>query len=104
MISPLAALVRLHELTIDPPADQEVRIRLEGRLRQAMSARLQAAYENALRRYGASALAELDRGICRGCYVRQPAGLVAISGHVHQCQNCGRLIYDPDEAWEEVAI
>ena len=102
MISPLAALVRLHELNVDPPKSKATRQRQEERLLQALSSRLRAHYDHARARYGDSALVPLERNVCRGCYMRQPSVLNEIEEGISQCENCGRLNYDADLAFEEL--
>lgn len=99
MIAPLAALLRLHELHIEG-ADINGRGAEINRLRQSMSDRLNERYEQLLSRHGHTAVAELERGICRGCFMRQPGQTVELEEDVYQCENCGRLLYDPDVAFE----
>ena len=102
MISPLAALLRLHELNTEPPEDEAKRRRHEQRLMVALPDRLQAHYETARRRYGLTAVVPLERGICRGCYVRQPSAPKSIEEGVFSCQSCGRVLYDQEAAFEEL--
>lgn len=100
MIAPLAALIRYHELKTDNSEKTSYNKREEARLLASMSDDLKNRYEMAVRRYGAKAVVPLERGICRGCFMRQPAILPEIEEDVHACQNCGRLLYDPDVAYE----
>lgn len=101
MISPLAALLRLHEIhlakngTPDAPRNAEV-----SRLLQALTPALHQRYVNTLRRHGVNAVAPLEHGICMGCFMRQPSQPQQIDEGLFLCQHCGRILYDRDEAYE----
>ena len=98
MIAPLAALLRLHEMTessgLDPENNQQAR------LLQAINATAMRKYAIANRRFGAGSVVPMDRGVCSGCYMVQPASLPELDEDIHQCTHCGRLIYDTDVAYE----
>lgn len=98
MISPLQALIRIHEMNVEEP---DFRDSVEkGRLEQSFSSALARKYGLTFRKFGAAALVPMERGVCRGCYTRQPAMMEEIDEDVHECFNCGRLIYDPDVAYD----
>jgi predicted nucleic acid-binding Zn-ribbon protein len=99
MIAPLAALLRYHELKTQGTAAALTR-REEARLLQSLTLDIQRRYSNLSKRFEASAVVPLERGICTGCYMRQPADLKEIGEDIHECQHCGRLLYDPDVAFE----
>ncbi|MCC6545836.1 hypothetical protein IT570_01615 [Candidatus Sumerlaeota bacterium] len=101
MIHPLAALIRFHELQVDAFTPVGSKLPQEAlRLQQAMSPTLQQYYPRLFQRYGSTAVVPLRRGICTGCHVRHPAGASKLAEGVSQCQNCNRLVYDADEAFE----
>lgn len=101
MISPLAALIRYHELTTESPSEgTPVRTSEEFRLLQSIPQDLQKRYLRVHKRYNASAVTTLERGICTGCHMRQPAAAPEVAEDVHECQSCGRLLYDPDVAFD----
>ncbi len=99
MIAPLAALLRLHEYCTEgkkaPKRGAEV-----NRLRQSLSEELSERYDGLVEQHGAGAIAELDRGICTGCFMRQPDQTIQVEEDIYACQNCGRLLYDPDVAYD----
>ena len=99
MIAPLAALLRLHELQTSGEAESPMGRREEARLLQPLSSALLEQYQNLQRRYGDSAIVPMERRICKGCYMRQPAIPEEVEEDVHVCQNCSRLLYDPDVAF-----
>lgn len=100
MIAPLAALIRLHELQTVCSDTPETQKREESRLLQSLSPDVLRHYGNAQRRYGMSAVVPMHKRSCSGCHVRQPAVLPELAEDVHECQHCGRLLYDPDVAYE----
>lgn len=53
-----------------------------------------AAYENAIRRAGITAVVHMSNGRCRGCQVTVPANLVkaADEGQLVNCDSCGRIL------------
>lgn len=102
MIHPLAALLQYHEIYSGPvqgPGDATRRPDTH-RILQAVSPALHQRYLKIHRRYGANAIVPRNRGICSGCHVHQPAASQEVERGVFQCQNCHRLLYDPDEAFE----
>lgn len=101
MIHPLAALIRFHEMQTEASAKPEAPPQQEAlRLQQAMSPTLQHHYLKLFARYGSTAVLPLRRGVCTGCHMRHPAGAGKLAEGVSQCQNCHRLVYDADEAFE----
>jgi len=104
MIAPLAALLRYHELNTAQalPAEgvKASHSAEASRLLQAMTPNLQRQYLKVAKRYGVTAIAPAERGVCTACSMRQPKGAVELDYEVTQCQNCGRLLYDPDAAYE----
>jgi predicted nucleic acid-binding Zn-ribbon protein len=98
MIPPLAALLRLHEHLSNP--ENPAKAAEIKRLRQSLSPILIRKYELANRRFGGGCVVPMERGICSGCYMMQPASLPEIDEDVHECTHCGRLLYDPDVAYE----
>lgn len=102
MIPPLAALVRFHELTLETSAQADAVSRLaeKNRLLTSMSPDLQKHYAKIQRRHGISAVVPMKRGVCTGCFVRQPARPVEVDEEVYECFQCNRLLYDPDVAYE----
>ena len=95
MISPLAALLRIHEMDVEGEETSE-----KIRLQQSLSPALARKFAITRRRFGATAVVPMERGVCRGCYTRQPSLVPEIDEDVHECFNCGRLIYDPDIAYD----
>ncbi|MCC5877198.1 MAG: hypothetical protein JJU11_13335 [Candidatus Sumerlaeia bacterium] len=95
MISPLAALLRLHEMVNEGEDSPEM-----VRVAQSLSPTLARKFEITRRRFGATAVVPMERGVCKGCYTCQPAMVPEIDDDVHECFNCGRLIYDPDIAYD----
>lgn len=79
---------------------KETHRREETRLLQSLSPDALRHYTNAERRYGISAVVPMAKQSCTGCHVRQPKMLAEVAEDVHECQNCGRLLYDPDVAYE----
>ncbi|MEO8377368.1 MAG: hypothetical protein ABI579_06830 [Candidatus Sumerlaeota bacterium] len=101
MIHPLAALIRFHEIQSDGVVRPEGSLPAEAlRLQQVLTPTLQQHYEKLFARYGSTAVLPLRRGICTGCHMRHPAGAHRLAEAISQCQNCHRLVYDPDEAYE----
>ncbi len=103
MIAPLAALLRLHEINVEA-SKRGGRTAVERsevhRLLQALTPHLLQRYEELFRRHGEDAIAPLRRGACMGCYTRQPARLPQVDQDVYACEHCGRLIYEPEVAYE----
>lgn len=102
MISPLAALLRLHEKTapnaedgITPPGARET-----ARLERSIDPKTLSRYRIACERYGAEAMVELDRNVCTGCNMRQPSRPRVLEEDILQCDSCGRIVYDPDAAYD----
>jgi predicted nucleic acid-binding Zn-ribbon protein len=101
MISPLVALIRLNELESDAAATPSPNRTAEAhRLTQAFSTETQHRYLRMRRRYGATAIVPVERGICMGCFMRQPAVPKEIEEDVYECQNCGRFLYEPEVAFD----
>lgn len=102
MIAPLAALIRYHEVQAGIAAGAATaRGQVETpRLLQAMSPNLTARYMKTFRRYGKDAVVPMERGICMGCFMRQPTNSPEVDEDIHQCESCGRLLYSPDVAFE----
>lgn len=100
MITPLQALLRLHELQYSTGTGMRAdRDRLQAemeRCRASIPTLLLQRYENLQQRYGARAIASLERNVCKGCYISQPATLKEIAEDLYVCEQCRRLIYDPE--------
>lgn len=95
MNRPLNALRRIHELETNlegtEPAPGEIQ-----RLEEGLEPRLVARYRQARARHGESALSESNDNVCSGCYVRQPIVPKRLAQDICMCENCGRILYDPD--------
>jgi predicted nucleic acid-binding Zn-ribbon protein len=102
MISPLAALLRIHEIRVsDANSSDDHHDHSEiPRLLQAINPALNMRYSKSYHRHGLSAVVAMERGICTGCHMRQPACTPVIETDIYECQNCNRLLYDPDVAYE----
>lgn len=101
VIRPVQALVRYHELQYSTGtglrADVE-RVQAEmDRCRAALPAAILSRYHTLQIRYGARALAPMERNTCNGCHITQPRKHVPIAEGVYECQSCGRLLYDPEQ-------
>lgn len=100
MITPLQALLRLHELQYSTGTGMRSdRDRLKAemeRCRASLPASLLHRYENLQRRYGVRAIASLERNVCKGCFIAQPATLREVAEDIYVCEQCGRLMYDPE--------
>ncbi len=105
MLPPLNALLRLHELRrgADPESDYSL-TEEHTRLIERLSPKTRQRYERALRRFGDTAVVSAERGICKGCFVLQPAIPEQLDDDITQCQSCGRLLYDPDTAYDLTAL
>ena len=53
-------------------------------------------YMTLQKRYGCRALATLERNICMGCFITQPSNIREAAEEIFVCEQCGRLIYDPE--------
>lgn len=100
MISPLAALLRLHEINVSSPRPDGPRSAEVQRLLLALTPELHQKYLNNYLRHGSMAVVPVERGACTGCYTRQPRQPYYVDDGVLECQHCGRLLYDRDEAYE----
>lgn len=100
MIPPLAALLRYHENAHSGAEATSYERRESTRLLTALNARLQAKYNAATSRYGSGAVVEINRNTCTGCHMRLPANPRELAEDVYQCDHCGRLLYDPDAAYD----
>ncbi len=96
MNTPLSSLRRLHELEQGLKSAEKSASERE-RLAKRLDPKLLSRYRQALQRHGETALAELQHGtVCSGCYMRQPVVPRVLAENICQCENCGRLLYDPD--------
>jgi predicted nucleic acid-binding Zn-ribbon protein len=101
MIAPLAALIRYHELKTEPAVGQSAaRASEEFRLLQSIPNDLQKRYVRVAKRHQISAVVPFERGVCTGCHMRQPSVPQEVAEDVYECQNCARLLYDPDVAYD----
>ncbi len=58
---------------------------------------LLARYQKVFERYKGKGVVLVSGGVCNGCFMKIPPQLynqVLAHGGVHQCPNCGRIIYD----------
>jgi predicted nucleic acid-binding Zn-ribbon protein len=99
MISPLAALLRLHEIETEENQTASNEDNPE-RLIQAIEPRAMMKYRKMRNRYGTRAVVPVERGVCTGCHMRQPNMVQELDEEISECQNCGRLLYEPDAAYE----
>lgn len=99
MIAPLSALLRLHEFNCGITSATLGNIDRE-RLLAAVDPVVMARYERLLKRFGQSAVVPMERQVCSGCHMRQPAEPKHLDMDIYQCENCHRLLYDPDLACE----
>lgn len=100
MISAINALLRLHELQYSTSTGMRPdRDRLQAemdRCRASLPAAVLQRYENLQRRYGSRALSTLERNVCKGCFITQPTTLKEVAEDIYVCEQCGRLMYDPE--------
>lgn len=100
MISALNALLRLHELQYSTSTGMRPdRERLQAemdRCRASLPTAVLQRYENLQRRYGSRALSTLERNVCKGCFITQPTTLKEVADDIYVCEQCGRLMYDPE--------
>jgi predicted nucleic acid-binding Zn-ribbon protein len=98
MIAPLAALLRIHEarheggLPLDPDTSE--------RLTFHLGAPTLRRYEMATKRLGADAVAPIERGACSRCHVLLPRQPKTLADDIYQCESCGRILYDPEVAFD----
>ncbi|MCX6999736.1 MAG: hypothetical protein NT106_05490 [Candidatus Sumerlaeota bacterium] len=103
LLHTLSALTRLHELEFGTEkgtvrTDIE-RIRCEHEISQAILKR----YNILVERYGKTALVPIENNICSGCNIKQPnTGPIEVSSQIYQCSHCGRLLYYPDDLYEDL--
>ncbi len=100
MIPAVQALIRLHELSYSTgtgmrPDRERLQAEME-RCKASIPPEVLQRYEHLQRRYGARALAMLERNICKGCFISQPSTLKEIAEDIYVCQHCGRLLYPID--------
>ena len=64
------------------------------RLAAGMDRRWLGWYERSLGRYGRGLTLVRDR-VCQGCFVTLPTSAAPVpgEGHLHLCENCGRLLF-----------
>ena len=58
---------------------------------------LLAKYQKVFERYKGKGVVRVNGGVCNGCFMTIPPQLynqVLAHGGIHQCPNCGRIIYD----------
>ena len=58
---------------------------------------LLAKYQKVFERYKGKGVVRVTGGVCKGCFMTIPPQLynqVLAQGGIHQCPNCGRIIYD----------
>ena len=106
LLHTLPALFRLHELNyFTSPRTTQEKARAERektRCRDELSSALLKRYEVLKEHYGKTALVPLKNGVCTGCFITQPeSGLIEVEDGIYQCQHCGRLLYKPEELYEE---
>ncbi len=72
------------------PALERERVRLASRIER----RWLAWYERSLGRFGRGLTLVRER-VCQGCFVTLPTSAAPPpgEGHLHLCENCGRLLY-----------
>ncbi len=66
------------------------------RCRASLPAALLQRYQTLQHRYGARAIASLERNVCKGCFIAQPTTLKKVAEDIYLCEQCGRLMYDPE--------
>jgi predicted nucleic acid-binding Zn-ribbon protein len=65
---------------------------------------LLAKYQKVFERYKGKGVVLVTGGVCNGCFMTIPPQLynqVLAHGGIHQCPNCGRIIYDEQISSEE---
>ena len=105
MIDSMSALLRLHELEFDKThvsAEENRRIKIEkDRCRAELDPELLQRYETLKGRYGRTALVQMERNTCMGCFISIPeARAEDITDELGCCEQCGRLLYNPEFAFD----
>ena len=105
MIDSMSALLRLHELEFDKAhlSDEDRRrIRIEiDRCRAELNPELLQRYETLKGRYGRTALVQMVRNTCMGCFISIPESRAGeITDEIGCCEQCGRLLYNPEFAFD----
>lgn len=105
MYTGVAALVRLHDLTFG--FDGEGHRFLENeeeteidRCKAEIDPSVLAKYEQLKRRYGATAIVEVNGNICMGCRMALPSiKMNRLKSGVAFCESCGRMLFHPELAY-----
>ena len=102
LLHTLSALVRLHELTHGDNSHSPRTEIEKTRCEEELSLDLLKRYQILEERHGESAVVPVTNSICGGCFIRQPnSGMNEIASQLYQCQHCGRILYDPEDLYEE---
>jgi len=103
-INPVVALVRLHELEFGLGetanlSPERIQTEIE-RCRAEIGPALLARYEQLKKRFGSSALAEVQDNVCSGCRISLPQTLRSkLRQGITFCEHCARILYDPEEVY-----
>lgn len=104
MLKEAVALVRLHELEFGDPGVQATPERVQAeidRCRTEITPTVLNRYERLKQRFRKAALAEASGRACSGCRMSIPNTMMTRlqNGLVAVCDNCGRLVYNPDSVF-----
>ncbi len=102
LLHTLTALVRYHELQHSRHGTSPRILSELIALKDEIPAEVMQRYRVLEERYGQTALVLLNDDVCMGCFIRQPASaLREIAPNLHQCNHCGRLMYEQDHLDDE---
>lgn len=102
LLQTLSALVRLHELKCKTDVDNQRSSKEIKRCRSEIPNDILKKYDILWERFGKTALVPLKNKTCTGCYIKQPIANLSDLGHqIYQCHHCRRMMYFPDDLYEE---
>jgi predicted nucleic acid-binding Zn-ribbon protein len=106
MLDALSALIRLHELemckdSLSESQRQRAEIEIQ-RCKEELPDSVLHRYAILKDRFGATAVAKYDRGVCSGCCLSIPRSTIQhAADNIFVCEHCGRLLFDPELAYFE---
>ena len=102
LLHTLSALVRLHELKYHTTEDTDRKEKEIKRCESELPPEVLKRYHQMEEQYGETALVPIANNVCTGCFIKQPnLGVKEITDQIYQCQYCGRLMYNPQDLYDE---